>query len=368
MACTPIERGRTLSLDAQFKLTLGAMAFDVSLRAGKGVTALFGRSGAGKTTVLKAIAALLRPDTGHIRLGDRPLFDASAGIDEPPERRHIGFVFQDARLFPHLDVRANLSYGARRARRPTLAFDEVVTLLGLASLLDRRPVTLSGGERQRVAIGRALLAAPDLLAMDEPLSSIDRARRDEILPFLDRLRREARVPILMVTHEPEEILRLANDVVAIEAGRTVAAGPVADMFARPEMSAIFGRSERGSVVEGVVTTVGEDGLATVALDGASIEIASAGLAAGQRARLRIKAGDVALAIGAVSRTSVRNRVACVITDLRPEAGGPSVEVALASGNIALLSRVTKRSANELGLHPGLEVTALVKAVSVERAF
>ncbi len=357
-----------MSLDVRITLTLGTFALDVALSAGEGVTALFGRSGAGKTTVLKAIAGLVRPSSGHIRLGGRVLFDAGAGIHIPPERRGVGFAFQDARLFPHLSVRANLRYGRRRSGRSPPAFDTVVDLLGVADLLDRRPVGLSGGERQRVAIGRALLSAPDLLVLDEPLSSIDRARRDEILPFLDRVRLEAGIPILLVTHEPDEILRLANDVVVMEAGRTVAQGTVADMFARPETSAIFGRSELGSVVEGTIAAVGMDGLATVALPGAMVEIASAGLVSGQRVRLRIRAGDVAIATAPVTAISVRNRIDCVITALWPVSDGPSMEVGLAAGGANLIALVTKRSAAELGLAPGMAVTALIKAVSVERSF
>lgn len=357
-----------MSLDARFKLTLGTFALDIALAAGEGVTALFGRSGAGKTTILKALAGLVRPSSGYIRLGERTLFDADAGIDVPPERRGIGFAFQDARLFPHLNVGANLRYGRRRSGRSAPAFDTVIDLLGIADLLDRRPQGLSGGERQRVAIGRALLSAPDYLVLDEPLSSIDRARREEILPFLDRLRLEAGLPILLVTHEPDEILRLANDIIAVEAGRIVAQGPVADMFARPEMSAVFGRSELGSVVEGAVAAVGSDGLATVELPGASVEIASAGLSPGRLVRLRIRAGDVAIATTPVSGISVRNRIACIVTAVRPEAEGPSVAVELAAGGVKLLSLVTKRSAAELGLAPGMAVTALIKAVSVERSF
>lgn len=357
-----------MSLEVEIIARAGGFEVRAAFSAGTGVTALFGRSGSGKTTILKAVAGLLRPTEGRIALAGRPLFDATAAIDLPPERRGIGFVFQDARLFPHMSVRANLDYGRGRNGAGAPDFDAVVDMLGVAGLLDRRPATLSGGERQRVAIGRALLSGPDLLVMDEPLSSVDRARREDILPFLDRLRREARLPILLVTHEPDEILRLADAVVVVDGGRTTASGTVGEMFARPELEAIFGRAERGSVLDGRVDSADEDGLATIAIGGARLELASAGLVTGRSVRLRIRAGDVALAVGAVDGLSVRNRIAATVVAIRAESDGPSAEVDLDFSGSRLLARITKRSAAELGLRPGSAVTALVKAVSVERAW
>lgn len=356
-----------MSLEVGIIARAGGFEVRAAFSVGTGVTALFGRSGSGKTTILKAVAGLLRPAEGRIALAGRPLFDATAAIDLPPERRGVGFVFQDARLFPHMSVRANLDYGKSRGRGAP-GFDAVVAMLGVEGLLDRRPATLSGGERQRVAIGRALLSGPDLLVMDEPLSSVDRARREDILPFLDRLRREARLPILLVTHEPDEILRLADAVVVIDGGRTTASGTVGEMFTWPELEAVFGRAERGSVLDGQVASVDGDGLATIDIGGARLELASAGLAAGRSVRLRIRAGDVALAVGAVDGLSVRNRIAATVVAIRAETGGPSAEIDLDFGGRRLLARITRRSAVELGLRPGLPVTALVKAVSVERAW
>lgn len=357
-----------MTLGVDMSVRAGGFEVAAAFAATAGVTALFGRSGSGKTTILRAIAGLLRPESGRIALDGRPLFDKAAGVNLAPEARGVGFVFQDARLFPHMSVRVNLDYGARRRKGAAPGFDAIVDLLGIEALLERRPATLSGGERQRVAIGRALLSGPDLLILDEPLSSVDRARRDEILPFLDRLRRESALPILMVTHEPDEILRLADRVVIVGDGKANASGAVAGMFARPEMEAVFGRAERGAVLEGSVVAIDADGLAAIALGKARLELASTGLAAGQNVRLRIRAGDVALAVGDVGGLSVRNQIAATIVAIRPETGGPSTEVDLDFGGGVLLARVTKRSAAELDLRPGLAITALVKAVSVERAW
>jgi molybdate transport system ATP-binding protein len=217
---------------AEGRLTVEGLAVDITRRQGefmlearfathRRVVALFGPSGAGKSTVVHAVAGLVRPDTGSIRIGGSVLFDAAAGIDVPAHRRRIGYVFQDARLFPHLSVRSNLFYGHRLtpAAERTADPDAVIAMLGIGGLLDRRPDTLSGGERQRVAIGRALLASPRILLMDEPLASLDAARKAEILPWLERLRDESAVPILYVSHSLEEVNRLAEEVVAMDAGR-----------------------------------------------------------------------------------------------------------------------------------------------------
>jgi molybdate transport system ATP-binding protein len=199
-----------------------------------GITAIFGPSGAGKTSVIDMVAGLRKPDRGRIAIRERVLFDAEKGIDVPPEKRAIGYIFQDGRLFPHLDVRGNLTFGMKRVprHRRFIDFDRVVDLLGIAPLLPRRPAGLSGGEKQRVAIGRALLTSPRLLLMDEPLSSLDEARKEELLPFIESLPRTFRVPVLYVTHSVEEIRRLADHLVFMKHGRSVAAGDAADLIKR----------------------------------------------------------------------------------------------------------------------------------------
>jgi molybdate transport system ATP-binding protein len=205
--------------------------------AESGVTALYGPSGAGKTSVVNMVAGLMRPDTGRINVNGLCLFDAVRHIDLPPERRRIGYVFQDGRLLPHLSVRANLTYGMRLtpADRRFVNFDAVVDLLGIGHLLDRRPAKLSGGEKQRVAIGRALLTSPAMLLMDEPLASLDASRKAEVLPFIMRLSREFAIPTLYVSHSLDEILNLADRLVIMEAGQVAACGDLADLLSRPEL-------------------------------------------------------------------------------------------------------------------------------------
>ncbi|MDN2567281.1 molybdenum ABC transporter ATP-binding protein [Aquibium sp. A9E412] len=343
----------------------GGFAVEVAFSADAGVTALFGPSGAGKSTVLRMIAGTLAPRAGRIAAGGRVLYDSARGIDLAPHRRGIGFVFQDGRLFPHMSVRRNLTYarwaGRRGGGRPLA---EVVALLGLGALLERRPATLSGGERQRVALGRALLADPALLLMDEPLSSLDRARRSDILPYLEAVRDQARIPIVYVSHETDEVARLADTVVLLQAGRVVAAGPAAELFARVDVSGPAGEAEAGALVAGIVETVDAAyGMARVALSGGAIEIPAAGLAPGRSVRLRVRAGDVALALERQSGLSIRNQLACRVIEI---AGGPGPHalVSLALGRQRLLARLTRKSVDELGLAPGRPVVALVKAVSI----
>lgn len=216
-------------LDLRIRKNQGGFTIDAAFQSkGAGVTALFGRSGAGKTSIINMVAGLARPDIGRILLNERPLFDSEKGISLPPEKRRIGYVFQEGRLFPHLTVRANLGYGMDLippARRYA-DLDQVVALLGIEPVLSRRPAKLSGGEKQRVAIGRALLTSPSLLLMDEPLASLDAERKAEVLPFIARLSREFSIPILYVSHSLEEIMNLADTLVLMEAGRVVAAGPI----------------------------------------------------------------------------------------------------------------------------------------------
>lgn len=222
-------------LEVRAKCRLGAFRLDVELAAPTGgIVALFGRSGAGKTSLVNMLAGLLRPTEGRIALNDTVLFDSAAGIDLPPERRRLGYVFQEGRLFPHLDVRGNLLYGFRRApaAERAIRLEQIVELLGIGPLLRRRPASLSGGEKQRVAIGRALLANPRLLLMDEPLASLDATRKAEILPFIERLRDELRLPIVYVSHDMSEIVRLADTIVLLADGRVTAIGSAEQVLGR----------------------------------------------------------------------------------------------------------------------------------------
>ena len=357
-----------MSLDVDMALRLGAFALQARFATGPGVTALFGRSGSGKTSIVNAIAGLIRPQHGRIAVDGAVLFDSDRGIDLPAHRRRVGYVFQEARLFPHLTVRRNLLYGrwftARSARGAGL--DEVVELLALAPLLERRPNRLSGGERQRVAIGRALLASPRILLMDEPLASLDGARKAEILPFIERLGRELRLPIVYVSHSLDEVARLADSVVLVADGGIAAAGPVAEILTRLDLRAHTGRFEAASLLETRVTAHDADyALTRLEHPAGSIDVPRLDLPAGAAVRLRIRARDVAIAVRAPRGLSIRNLLRGRVVELAP-ADSAIVEVRLDMAGTPLLARITRKSAEELELEPGREVWALVKSVALER--
>jgi len=342
----------------------GKFAIEANFSAGWGVTALFGHSGAGKTTLLKMIAGTLRPESGRIAVGDFVLFDADKGINLPPEKRRIGYVFQEARLFPYMSVKSNLTY-ARWAgsRESTRSLDEVVKLLGIDQLLDRRPSTLSGGERQRVAIGRALLSDPALLLLDEPLSSLDHARRQEILPFIERLRDESHVPIVYVSHEIDEVARLADEIVLLSAGMAQASGPAAEIFPLIDPQG----DSSGVLLEGTVSSYNATyELAEIDLDGATFQLGDAGLRENMHVRLRVRARDVSIARTVPDAISIRNILPVTIRKISM-AEGPNALLDLDFQGRRLGARLTRRSVDELELKEGEQVFALVKAVSVDRA-
>ena len=345
----------------------GAFALDAAFAAPtEGVVALFGASGAGKTTLADAIAGLLRPDSGRIAVGGRTLFDSAAGVDLRPERRRIGYVFQDGRLFPHLSVRRNLLYGLRFAPRDGryVALDRIVALLGLEPLLRRRPATLAGGERQRVALGRALMAQPALLLMDEPLAALDLPRRAQIVDYIERLRDEIGVPIVFVSHAVEEVARLAGTIVVLAGGKVAAAGPAAEVMARLDLDPLAGLDEAGAVLEAVVESHDRAyGLTALAVAGGVLRVPMLDLAPGARLRLRIRARDVALATEEPRGTSVLNVFRGRVVEIGPRRGA-SVDVAVDIG-ARLTARITARSACALALAPGTAVHALVKSVAVD---
>jgi len=341
-----------------------------------GLTALFGASGSGKSTLVNLIAGLLRPDDGRIAVGDTVFFDRAQGIDLAVHRRGLGIVFQDARLFPHLPVRDNLLFGFRRAgaraQAPRAGFDAVVSLLGLDALLARRPHTLSGGERQRVAIGRALLAQPRLLLMDEPLASLDAARKTEVLPYVERLRDEFDLPILYVSHAVDEVLRLASSVVLFDGGEAVAAGSLTELLDHPCAAPLRGGVAAGALVFG---TVGEHdpryGLSTLDCEGFKLRVPQIDLPLGAPIRLRVPAREVALALSRPSDVSITNRIEGVIERLveRTEGVGsaPSahLEAQVRVGpNTVLAVAVTRESAERLALVPGLRLWCLIKSVAL----
>jgi molybdate transport system ATP-binding protein len=341
-------------------------ALDVAFAAPEaGVTALFGPSGCGKSTVLAAVAGLLRPDAGRIVVAGTTLLDTAAGQCVPPQRRRCGVVFQDARLFPHLSVATNLRYGLRRAPRDAAGpgFEDVVALLGVGHLLDRRPGRLSGGERQRVALGRALLSRPRLLLMDEPLAALDSARRGEVLPFLARLRDAARIPILYVTHALEEVDALADHLVLLEHGRVRAAGTVEALTARTDLP-LAARRDAGVLLPCTVLG-GEGGLTRLGFSGGVLLAALDAGPPGTRLRVRVRARDISVATEEPRGLSTRNILRAVLTEILPAGDGPEVFLRLAVGEAVLLARVTRDSVDRLGLRPGLHLWALVKAVTFD---
>jgi molybdate transport system ATP-binding protein len=372
-----------------------------------GIVALFGRSGCGKTTLINIISGLLAADEARIQLDDVVLADTRAGISVPVERRRIGYVFQDARLFPHLSVLGNLRYGLKRSLRrgaghgaqerksrvaqtsarhapgqasteqalaehpaagatlprQLIALDEVVSLLGLAALLDRRPHQLSGGERQRVSLGRALLSQPQLLLLDEPLASLDAARREEVLPYLEALRDRLSMPMVYVSHQFEEVLQLATHMVLMEAGRVVAQGPLSEVSLCPELRAIVGPDSVGSVLDGVVTqTDPTRAMADLQLGSSILRVKLRDATVGSRVRVQLLARDIILATEKPQGLSVRNTVQGTVSEMSPDEED-AVLVKVDIGGVTVLARITADAATALSLRPGSPVWVLVKAVS-----
>ena len=350
-------------LDLNVGTRLGDFSVDANIKADAGVTALFGPSGAGKTTLVNMLAGLLRPERGHIIVQGEILFDREQGIDVPPEARGIGYVFQESRLFPHMSVAANLNYGRRQ---DAVNFDAVVDLLALGPLLKRRPNSLSGGERQRVAIGRALLAAPRLLLMDEPLVNLDAPRRSEILPFIEDLRREFALSIVYVSHNMDEIIRLADQLVVMAEGTVVANGPVAEITSRLDLRPLTGRWDAGSVIDTVVAEQDErDFLTRLSFKGGNLWLPRLELAIGTSLRIQVRARDVSIALIPPADISILNVFAGEVIEVG-EDDGPQVDVLLDIGAL-LWARITKRSQRELDIAPGRMVHAMIKAMAVDRS-
>lgn len=363
-------------LEVDLSHRFGTFRLEARFQAQSGVTALFGRSGAGKSTLVAMIAGLVRPDAGSIRLDGRTLFDSGSGIDVSAAARRVAVVFQEPRLFPHLSVYRNLTYGRWAGRRRGSQDPEaVIELLGLEALLERSPGGLSGGEAQRVSIGRALLADPDILLMDEPLSQLDGARRAEILPWLDRLAHEIGVPIVYVSHALDEVARLADSLVVLSEGKVVASGAVEDVMRRIDLGPATGRYEAGSLLSGTIAEHDEDyQLSRIAIGSGHVEVPSIDGAPGDLVRLRVRARDVALSVAPVAGLSIRNSLAGVVSEIVIEEGA-FAEVLLRLGDADaaetpdsqyLRARLTRKSVAELGLAEGRAVYALIKAVAVER--
>ncbi len=330
-----------------------------------GVTALFGRSGAGKTSIINMTAGLVRPDEGRISIDGRCLFDSSKGINLSPEKRRIGYVFQDGRLFPHLSVRSNLKYGMKLVPPGDryVEFGQVVELLGIEHLLSRRPAKLSGGEKQRVAIGRALLTNPLLLLMDEPLASLDAARKAEVLPFIARLSRELSIPILYVSHSLDEILNLADMMVLLDSGRAMASGSIEEVMNRPDLQLLTGRIDLGTVISTVAGLTDYDsGLTHLGFSGGVLKMPRFPVTEGTTIRVRIDPRDVAISLHHPSEISIQNIFAGTVETISDGNGG-LVDVDLNIG-CPLLARITPRAKKELDLKVGRQVFALIKSVAI----
>jgi molybdate transport system ATP-binding protein len=362
-------------IETRLQLSRRDFTLDVSLTLpGRGVTALFGPSGCGKTTLLRAIAGLERA-AGRVALDGVVWQDDARRVFVPPHRRPLGYVIQESALFAHLDVRGNLAYGRKRAGAAAqrLALEPVIALLGIEKLMSRRVDTLSGGERQRVAMARALATAPQLLLMDEPLAALDAARKAEILPYLERLQHELALPILYVTHSLDEVARLADHLVLLQAGSVQAAGPLAELMARTDLPALVRRGgagapdEAGVVIEAEVLERDEAyGLVRIGFRGGALWVGeSPGMAIGQRVRAHVLARDVSLARVRPQESTIVNVLPAVIEQVQADRGTALVQLALAQlGGTRLLARITRRSCEALALQPGDEVFAQVKGVAL----
>ena len=356
-------------IEVRLKLNYPGFALEVDLKLpGRGVTALYGHSGSGKTTCLRCIAGLERAEDGFVQINDQVWQDSRNGLFVPPHKRALGYVFQEASLFPHLSVRANLEFGfkriARQQRRVDLA--HATELLGIAHLLDRRPQHLSGGERQRIGIARALLTSPQLLLMDEPLAALDSKRKSEILPYLERLHDELDIPVLYVSHAQDEVARLADHIVLLSDGQVLASGPIGETLARLDLPMALG-DDAGVVINGSVSAYDTHyQLLTLQLpDSAlSMRVAHAPLALGKQLRIKVQARDVSLSLQAQEPSSILNRLPVTVTGEISADNNAHVLVRLDAGGTPLLARITRFSRDQLQLCPGQALWAQIKAVAV----
>lgn len=349
-------------LSLNFMQQQGDHVLEVDLQIpAKGITAIFGVSGAGKTSLINAISGLTQPQRGRIQLHDRLLFDAEQKIALPPEKRRIGYVFQDARLFPHYRVRGNLQYGM--APKMKAQFDSLVSLLGLEALLPRFPLSLSGGEKQRVAIGRALLTSPDMLLLDEPLASLDLPRKRELMPYLQKLAKQVDIPMLYVSHSLEEILQLADNVLVLDAGKVKAFGPLERVWSSSAMRPWLPVSELTSVLRVQVLEQHPDyPMTALSLGDQHIWVSRVNQPVKTPLRIRIASADVSLALQPPQHSSIRNILPAQVVELLEV--GDQVEVKLRIGISELWARITPWARDELGIRPEQWLYAQIKSVSV----
>jgi molybdate transport system ATP-binding protein len=353
-----------MTIEARFRIDQGSFVLDVDLNLpSQGVSSLFGPSGCGKTTLLRAIAGLEHHPNGFLKVGDMTWQEA--GLFVPPHQRPLGYVFQESSLFPHLSVRRNLEYGVRRVAesKRRVSLEQAIALLEIEPVLERKPDTLSGGERQRVAIARALAVSPRLLLMDEPLASLDENRKQEILPYIESLHRELDIPVIHVSHAPDEVARIADHLVLLEAGRIVASGDVHEIFTRLDLPPALD-SDAAAIIEAVVA--GHDEayhLTYLEFAGGRVSVPREDLQVGSEVRLKLAARDVSLTLEHQSGTSILNILPAVIDEITDE-DSAQVTVRLLAGEAPILARITRKSAVDLALKPGKSVYAQVKSVAL----
>lgn len=356
-------------IHTRLKLSYPGFALDVDLQLpGRGVTALFGHSGSGKTTCLRCIAGLERAEQGFIQVNDEVWQDSERKVFVPPYKRALGYVFQEASLFPHLSVLANLEFGLKRIAKQQCRVDmaHATQLLGIGHLLDRHPQHLSGGERQRVGIARALLTSPQLLLMDEPLAALDAQRKGEILPYLQRLHDELDIPVLYVSHSQDEVARLADHIVLLSEGRALASGPIGDTLARLDLPLALG-DDAGVVIEGQVSAYDVDyQLLTLQLPDSAlnIRVAHTSMAVGQTLRCKVQARDVSLSLHSAEHSSILNRLPVTVVSEMGADNAAHVLIRLDAAGTPLLARITRYSRDHLKVHPGQQLWAQIKAVAV----
>jgi len=340
---------------------------DLQLPA-RGISVLFGASGSGKTSLLRCVAGLERAQAARVVVAGEVWQDDAAGVFLPTHQRALGYVFQEASLFEHLDVMDNLRYGLKRVRtgraQAEATLDTAIELLGIAPLLRRPPQQLSGGERQRVAIARALATSPRLLLLDEPMAGLDQTRRQDILPWLERLRDELHTPMLYITHSADELARLADHLVVLEQGKVKASGPVNEVLSSLDVQVVVG-DDAGVLLQGrVLDTDRHWDLACIGFPGGELWVRDTGLPTGQAVRLRLLARDVSLATEEPKRSSIQNHFLCTLDSAVADVHPSQLLVRLRCGNTLLLARITRRAWHMLGLQPGQSVWALVKSVAI----
>lgn len=354
-----------MSIEVSLRHRFGPFALDTDFRIEtRGVTALFGPSGSGKTTVINGIAGLLRPDHGRIAIDGEVLLDTNAQIFVPARLRRVGYVFQDSRLFPHLTIEHNLRFGARRAPHGSVLpdFSDIVDLLGLASVLERKPGSLSGGEKSRVALGRALLSGARILLLDEPLAALDAKRKDEIIPWLERLGDSVRLPMVYVTHSMEEVSRLAENLIVLGDGKIMASGSVFDLLPDPALGPLI--AAKGAVFPATVLEHRRDGLTVLQFDGGVLLVPQLAKMPGSRLRVRIAADDIIIARKRPEELSANNVLLAQVGPVHAE-GGAHADVGLHCGGVKFVARVTTASWNRLALRAGQEIFAIIKSVAVD---